>query len=115
MVHRGVEVEEFACVQEESYRVVHLVENPLELAFKQRLETLSQLEQENDRLKARVKVLEEFGYSQDVTAQVQLKLEQDACLPDRRSKWTTALPCVALCCVASLDIKHSLPQTWHIY
>lgn len=65
--------------------MVHLVENPLELAFKQRLETLSQLEQENDRLKARVKVLEEFGYSQDVTAQVQLKLEQDACLPDRRS------------------------------
>ncbi|CAN8029899.1 unnamed protein product [Ixodes persulcatus] len=66
-------------------RIVHLVENPLEVAFRERLESVSRLEEENDRLRARVKVLEEFGCSQDVTAQVQLRLDQDGSLPDRKS------------------------------
>ncbi|XP_042150578.1 mitotic spindle assembly checkpoint protein MAD1 [Ixodes scapularis] len=66
-------------------RIVHFVENPLEVAFRERLESVSRLEEENDRLRARVKVLEEFGCSQDVTAQVQLRLDQDGSLPDRKS------------------------------
>lgn len=78
---------EFASNESEgnNYRVVHLVENPLEMAFRQRLENFTKLEEENERLIARVKVLEEFGCSKDVTAQVQLKLDQDGALPDRKS------------------------------
>ncbi|CAN8002196.1 unnamed protein product [Ixodes hexagonus] len=66
-------------------RIVHFVENPLEVAFRQRLESVSRLEEENERLRARVKVLEEFGCSQDITARVQLRLDQDGSLPDRKS------------------------------
>lgn len=78
---------EFASNESESnnYRVIHLVENPLEMAFRQRLENFTKLEEDNERLRARVKVLEEFGCSKDVTAQVQLKLDQDGALPDRKS------------------------------
>lgn len=65
------------------------MENPLEVAFRERLESVSRLEEENDRLRARVKVLEEFGCSQDVTAQVQLRLDQDGSLPDRKSEQNT--------------------------
>ncbi|XP_077490351.1 mitotic spindle assembly checkpoint protein MAD1-like isoform X1 [Amblyomma americanum] len=67
------------------FRVVHLVDNPLEIAFRQRVENVTKLEEEIERLRARVKVLEEFGCSQDVTAQVQLKLDQDGALPDRKT------------------------------
>lgn len=78
---------EFASNESESnnFRVIHLVENPLEMAFRQRLENFTKMEEENERLRARVKVLEEFGCSKDVTAQVQLKLDQDGALPDRKS------------------------------
>lgn len=71
--------------EDSGYRVVHLVDNPLEMAFKQRVENVARLEEENDRLRARIKVLEEFGCSQDVTAQVQLKLDQCGALPDRKT------------------------------
>uniref|UniRef100_L7M3N2 Putative paramyosin n=1 Tax=Rhipicephalus pulchellus TaxID=72859 RepID=L7M3N2_RHIPC len=71
--------------EDPSYRIVHLAENPLEMAFRQRVENLNKLEEENERLRARIKILEEFGHCQDVTAQVQLKLEQDGALPDRKS------------------------------
>lgn len=71
--------------EDPSYRIVHLAENPLEMAFRQRVENLNKLEEENERLRARIKVLEEFGHCQDVTAQVQLKLDQDGALPDRKS------------------------------
>ncbi|XP_037521999.2 mitotic spindle assembly checkpoint protein MAD1-like [Rhipicephalus sanguineus] len=71
--------------EDPSYRIVHLAENPLEMAFRQRVENLNRLEEENERLRARIKVLEEFGHCQDVTAQVQLKLDQDGALPDRKS------------------------------
>lgn len=71
--------------EDSGYRVVHLVENPLEMAFRQRVENVAKLEEENDRLRARVKVLEEFGCSQDVSAQVQLKLDQGGALPDRKT------------------------------
>lgn len=71
--------------EDPNYRVVHLAENPLEMAFRQRMENVNKLEEENERLRARVKVLEEFGCVQDVTAQVQLKLDQDGALPDRKS------------------------------
>lgn len=71
--------------EDSGYRVVHLVDNPLEIAFRQRVENVARLEEENDRLRARIKVLEEFGCSQDVTAQVQLKLDQCGALPDRKT------------------------------
>lgn len=71
--------------EDPSFRIVHLVENPLEMAFRQRVENLNKLEEENERLRARIKILEEFGHCQDITAQVQLKLEQDGALPDRKS------------------------------
>lgn len=72
-------------LEDPSYRIVHLAENPLETAFRQRIESMNKLEEENERLRARVKVLEEFGCCPDVTAQVQLKLDQDGALPDRKS------------------------------
>lgn len=47
--------------EDPSYRIVHLAENPLEMAFRQRVENLNKLEEENERLRAKIKRLQARG------------------------------------------------------
>uniref|UniRef100_A0A2R5LAY9 Putative paramyosin n=1 Tax=Ornithodoros turicata TaxID=34597 RepID=A0A2R5LAY9_9ACAR len=62
--------------REGALKIVHLKDNPLEVAHRQRLEAAKKLEEENELLQARIKILERYGCTQDVTAKVQQSLQQ---------------------------------------
>lgn len=57
---------------------MHLRLNPVETASRRHLEHYHQLQEENDRLKKRVKVLQEEGQAaEDVTMKVKHKLQEE--------------------------------------
>lgn len=59
-------------------RILHLRFNPLDNANRRHLEIFKELQEENDRLKKRIKVLEEEGAAAtDVTIKVQQKLANE--------------------------------------
>lgn len=61
-----------------SGKILHLRFNPLDNANKRYLEAYEKLQEENDRLKKRIKVLEEEGATAtDVTIKVQQKLAEE--------------------------------------
>lgn len=61
---------------EAAFKIVHFRENPVEIASRQRLEAAKKLEEENELLRARIKILEKFGCCEDLTAKVQQNLQQ---------------------------------------
>lgn len=61
-----------------SGKILHLRFNPLDNANRRHLEIFKELQEENDRLKKRIKVLEEEGAAAtDVTIKVQQKLANE--------------------------------------
>ncbi|GBM51437.1 Mitotic spindle assembly checkpoint protein MAD1 [Araneus ventricosus] len=59
-------------------KVLHLRFNPLDAANRRHLERFNKLQEENDQLKKRIKVLEEEGVAAtDVTMKVQQKLQSE--------------------------------------
>lgn len=74
----------FKCLQDRESssgsgeKVLHLRFNPLDNANRRYLESFSKLQEENDQLKKRIKVLEEEGVAaSDVTMKVQQKLQSE--------------------------------------